>query len=1176
MRVGVRWKGRRGQTAACYRPGKQASNLTRSRSIVNVKRVSSDSRARRVPARQSKPGARVTRTFLFSDLREYTAFTEAKGDAAAARLLHDYRVLMRREIARHVGAELKTEGDSFYVVFEAASAALECAVGILRQAAERDSLGSEGPLRIGIGVHVGEAVPHDGQYVGLAVNIAARLAAKADAGEIVVSEALRALVAAAYRDMMRDRGPLRLKGIGEPVRSWSVVWEESASWTARDATASVGSLSAPAPIAGQVLCPAVIGREKEFAELAQRLTRAALGSSDVLLVGGEAGVGKSAYVRRLQAMATESGARILSGQTDELAVGLPYAPFVSAIRSAFRALPRERLARIIRDVAPELVRLFPELGPDAADAPPSSSLERNRLSIAFRDLFRAFAGASSMVLVLEDLHWADEASLELLRYLARELRDAPILIVGTYRSDELHRRHPLTRALSVMQRERLITRLDLRRLGRDETGEMIRLTLGRSEPVPDTFLDAVYRRCEGNPFFAEELLRALVERGDIVLTDGRWDGAGTAVEQMRIPESIVETVRARVNGVDADVRGTLDAAAVIGVEFPSDLLGILKSAVDPRQLKGASLTAREREVAALVSEGLTNKQIAERLAVSVRTAMSHVEQLRSKLGFGTRSEIAAWMAQSVSGAGAHEFEDHLRALIELQLISQPVRGTERYSFRHALTREVVYDDLLPSERKRLHKAVAEALAQSALVEPALIAHHFIAAGASHQAVPHLLRAAGRARGADAPRETAGHYKRAIEIGVPAGELAATLERLAEAYAHFDVALAAKVAEEAKACYQERGDARGASRALLLASRAWRRYSDGVRATALAKAALDALRDEEPSLELGRATAHLADIRAINGAWAEAIDLADRAIALGERFADPWTMANALITKGRALRFVSTEEALALILRGRDLGIQAGLTETTLPGYTIGALVMGFLRRPREERLAFVSQGLAYAHQHGIEESAHLEYMKATLVAATGDWDDALAIIGTGLESNRQYLLALEAVIRRGRDGPGAALPLSLEVAERGVRADFAWDFLWALPQAAVACMLAGQEDAARRWLDRVRTRLDTDADARTQMSGGAGFIAAALVAALLLEQPEWFSRIESAIARRSDPAVQIHAAELRAVRSILNGDPGSAPGALETLFEPGGEEWGMVGSGGAWRSEEHTSELQLR
>jgi class 3 adenylate cyclase len=136
----------------------------------------------------------ATRTFLFSDLRDYTRFVETHGDEAARTLIADYRPIVRREIAEHEGAEVKTEGDSFYVVFTSARAAVACASAILREAATYTRARPQLPMSIGAGIHAGEPVPHEGQYVGSAVFVAARLAQQAAAGELLVSEVVRALL----------------------------------------------------------------------------------------------------------------------------------------------------------------------------------------------------------------------------------------------------------------------------------------------------------------------------------------------------------------------------------------------------------------------------------------------------------------------------------------------------------------------------------------------------------------------------------------------------------------------------------------------------------------------------------------------------------------------------------------------------------------------------------------------------------------------------------------------------------------------------------------------------------------------------------------------------------------------------------------------------------------------
>ena len=172
-----------------------------------------------------------TLTFLFADLRGYTTYVETHGDRAAATLIADYRLLVRTHVATSAGGEIKTEGDSFYVVFSTARAALDCAIAILRDA-ERDVADHpDRPLAIGVGIHAGEPVAHDGQYVGSAVNIAARLGQVAGAGELLISDTVRGLLRTSGLPPMSARRDLALKGIPDAPAAYAVDWRKAASET---------------------------------------------------------------------------------------------------------------------------------------------------------------------------------------------------------------------------------------------------------------------------------------------------------------------------------------------------------------------------------------------------------------------------------------------------------------------------------------------------------------------------------------------------------------------------------------------------------------------------------------------------------------------------------------------------------------------------------------------------------------------------------------------------------------------------------------------------------------------------------------------------------------------------------------------------------------------------------
>src|SRR5438046_6923294 len=172
---------------------------------------------------QTEPPDSITRGFLFSDLRGYTAFVEAHGAASAASLLDRYRALVREAIRRFGGAEIKTEGDSFYVVFSSVSSAVRCALVITGNAVTEAVEHPDEPIRVGVGVHAGETVETDEGYVGSPVNIAARICAQAGPNEVLVSETVRSLTRTVLPVHFESRGRRQLKGIAEPVALFAVI-----------------------------------------------------------------------------------------------------------------------------------------------------------------------------------------------------------------------------------------------------------------------------------------------------------------------------------------------------------------------------------------------------------------------------------------------------------------------------------------------------------------------------------------------------------------------------------------------------------------------------------------------------------------------------------------------------------------------------------------------------------------------------------------------------------------------------------------------------------------------------------------------------------------------------------------------------------------------------------------
>jgi len=267
----------------------------------------------------------------------------------------------------------------------------------------------------------------------------------------------------------------------------------------------------------------VFGRDAELGQLADALKRARAGESAAVLVGGEAGAGKTRLVEEFSATAAADGVRVLVGRCMELGEeGLPFAPFAAALRD----VARRDGAAVFGGQEQDFARLLPELGP----AGPQRDVEsgRGQLFDLVAGLFERLAAEQPVVLVVEDLHWADRSTRDLVHFLLRSGRAARSMLIATYRTDELHRGHPLRPFLAELDRVRRVERLELNRLDREATAAI--LTDLRGTPPRPMVLDQIYARSQGNPFFIEEL--AACPDGDCGLPDTLRDLLLTRVDQL--------------------------------------------------------------------------------------------------------------------------------------------------------------------------------------------------------------------------------------------------------------------------------------------------------------------------------------------------------------------------------------------------------------------------------------------------------------------------------------------------------------------------------------------------------------------------------------------------------------------------------------------------------------------
>jgi len=316
----------------------------------------------------------------------------------------------------------------------------------------------------------------------------------------------------------------------------------------------------------------LVGRERESdeARTVWRQAIAAPGERPVLLISGESGVGKTPLMREVTTLAEVSGGKVLVTQCYDQG-GAPYAPVAELIR---RAILPYNPGLVDGSVLADLLVLAPDLRaqiPQApAHLPTDPQSEQQRLFESFAALCAALTTHTPLLIVVEDVHWADSSTLFLLRHLARRARTLKLklLLLVTFRDEDLDETCCLNDVLLEFNRERLAARIKLARFTREQTRNLLAYML-QEEPAAE-FVDGIYSVTEGNLFYVEEVCRSLIEEGKLTRENGRW--RHPRMDEIHIPETIQATIQARVNKLPVQVQDVLRLAAVIGSEFDFTIL----------------------------------------------------------------------------------------------------------------------------------------------------------------------------------------------------------------------------------------------------------------------------------------------------------------------------------------------------------------------------------------------------------------------------------------------------------------------------------------------------------------------------------------------------------------------------------------------------------------------------
>jgi class 3 adenylate cyclase/tetratricopeptide (TPR) repeat protein len=923
-----------------------------------------------------------TVTFLFTDIegstRLFQQHPEAMKDAIAR-----HHELVEGAIAGHRGHVFHRVGDGFCSVFESAPDALAAALAAQR-ALHRESWGELGAIRVRMGLHTGTAEARDGDYVAsLTLARAQRVAAAGHGGQTLLSAAAASRVGGELSKgtTLRDLGVHKLRGLAEPETIFEVVAGDlpSAFPPLRSEDMS-GAASSPLQ---RLVRGRLVGRADEARTLRQHWDNAQQARGHLVLVSGEPGVGKTRLAQDLIDHAQKAGATILRGGCYEYEATTPYMPFVEAFREWTRRQSPEQLRTALGATAPEIAKFAPEietkLAPLVANVPLPPGEDRLRLFDNTARFLRSRA-ETGLLLFIDDIHWADQGTLSLLHYLLRHLREDRVLVLAAYRETELDRSHPLASALVEWNRERLATRVALGRLSRVDTSALLSTLFGQ-DSVSDDFTSALYRETEGNPFFIEEVVKALVEQGQIYREGDRWER--NELHELTIPQSVKEAIGRRLSRLGESTVDALRIAAALGKIFPF------------RELAAVAATTEDALLDAL-------------------DEASAAQLIRPHTAGSTEPALA---------------------------------GEDRFAFTHDKIREVLYEELNPIRRRRLHLRIGETLeklygADAADDHAQDLAHHFMHAAELSKSLDYARRAAH-----DAERVFA--HDEALVFLEQAREAAEALQRVEDVHRideeMGDINEARGTTQLAVASYERAlataGDAAQSGAINTKIGTAYCNIGDP-RGMPYLEAALRTLDPARPTNELAIATASMGRYHHYRSEHHKAIEFFQRARELAEPLDDAATL-------GQVYSFLAGGHQHLLLYDDSDGWARVSMAMGERKKYPVAiALGYEFLSENDTARGQW-DRALAFAARNRDEGG---KAGSLTRVAWSG-FPTAQSLHGLG-------------ELSAARKAAEEALELSERIGEERLAT-------WLGPMAAIIAADQGEDDAASAHADRAWARAQT-------------------------------------------------------------------------------------------------------
>jgi Flp pilus assembly CpaF family ATPase/class 3 adenylate cyclase len=496
-----------------------------------------------------------TVTIMFTDVEDSTRMLSQRGFTESHEIMKAYEAIIDEKVAEHAGRRIKGLGDGFMISFGSVRHGVECALDIQKSIADYSKQNPERKIRIRIGINTGEVVEEAGDIFGAAVNVAARVAGKARGGEVLVSEVVRQLVGPMAEMQFTVRGRYKLKGFPDRWRLHQVTPGE-----VREATRALPTGDG------------FIDREQERLDIRMMLDRAMTGAGGLLFLGGPPGIGASRLASEVAIEATSKGWLVLSGRCYQEGTA-PYAPFREILATAVAGSTTRTLQEASKDNGPLISHLVPNLrqkvrGMALPTEIPADKL-REKLFHGIFDFLSDVRGAKPLLLVLDDLQWADDATVLLLRDLAERLSGSHMVVIGTYWDSELDSARPFSTILSRLLRRRRAQRILLGKLSETSVEKIV---AGISEtPLSPLQLMGIQAATDGNPLFVEHSSLYMAESESMLGGSGRTQ-ASFSEEDLELAQSVRGLIGRRLERLSEPAQRMLVAAAVLGRDFDIPLL----------------------------------------------------------------------------------------------------------------------------------------------------------------------------------------------------------------------------------------------------------------------------------------------------------------------------------------------------------------------------------------------------------------------------------------------------------------------------------------------------------------------------------------------------------------------------------------------------------------------------